>query len=213
VPALQLSQTPFEQAPEEQVWQARPPAPQAAVLLPGMQVVPAQQPPAHEAPSQTQAPATQCSPLPQGAPLPHWQVPAAEQPSVAMASHAVQLAPGAPQLARLRGLHVPLSQQPSGHEAASQAACATSVSVTVTRAPIWSATVCCAPATTVVPARPSTRRRIDVPPSAAGSRIDAVSSPLVRGRGESGRVPGENATAPPVVVPETTSEVSPSVWS
>ncbi len=61
---------------------AVPPEPQYALVLPGSQVVPLQQPPGHEVPSQTQAPITQRCPAWHAAPPPHVQRPLAEQVSV-----------------------------------------------------------------------------------------------------------------------------------
>jgi hypothetical protein len=68
---LQLLQTPFAQPPAVQFWQARPPLPQAALVLPGWQALAEQQPFGQDVPSQTQAPARQCMPAPHGPPLPH----------------------------------------------------------------------------------------------------------------------------------------------
>jgi hypothetical protein len=116
---LQVPQIPFVQPAPEQLWQARPPLPQALSSLPSWQAPPAQHPFGHDVPSQTQAPATQCSPAPHGAPLPHWQVPVAEQLSVVVGSQATQATPPTPQVARPRGTHTPVAQHPAGHEVAS----------------------------------------------------------------------------------------------
>jgi hypothetical protein len=117
---LQLLHTPWLQPPPAQVWQASPPAPQAASLSPGWQALSAQQPFGQLVPSQTQAPPRQRCPLAQGAPLPQAQLPAAEQLSALAGSQLAQAPPGLPQLSRVRALHVPLSQQPSGQDVASQ---------------------------------------------------------------------------------------------
>ena len=55
--------------------QVTPPVPQDALLVPGRQLVPEQQPPGHERLSQTQLPDWQRLPAPQASPLPHWQAP------------------------------------------------------------------------------------------------------------------------------------------
>ncbi|MEO5767706.1 MAG: hypothetical protein ABIS92_05090 [Polyangia bacterium] len=57
------------------------------------------------------------------------------------------------------------------------------------------------------PARPSTRTTTVLPTTAPGSRMTAVSTPEVSGRGCLGRVPGVNAAALPTV-PEKASAVS-----
>ncbi len=54
----QIGQTPAVQVPEPQVVHAAPPAPHAAFVVPGTQLVPWQQP-VHEAGSQTHAPPEQ----------------------------------------------------------------------------------------------------------------------------------------------------------
>lgn len=113
MPALQLSQTPFVQPPTVHIWHASPPAPQAASLVPGRQVVPEQQPVLQLVPSHTQAPFRQRWPLAQAAPVPQTQVPAAEQPSAASASQTLHAAPGAPHASTARGLQIPPAQQPS----------------------------------------------------------------------------------------------------
>jgi hypothetical protein len=101
-----------------QVWQAMPPVPQAAAVLPGMHVVPEQQPAGHDTASQMQAPPKQRRPAPQAAPAPHWQVPAAEQLSAVDGSQATQLLPPEPQVAALAVTQTPLAQQPVGHDCA-----------------------------------------------------------------------------------------------
>ncbi|MEP6652413.1 MAG: hypothetical protein ABJA82_03590 [Myxococcales bacterium] len=69
-------------------------------------------------------------------------------------------------------------------------------------------TGCWSLATTVAPARPSTRSTTVLPATAPGSRMTAVSTPeVVSGRGSLGRVPGANAAVPPTV-PEKASVVS-----
>jgi hypothetical protein len=118
---LQLLQPPWLQPPPAQVWQASPPAPQAASVSPGWQVLPAQQPPGQLVPSQTQAPPTQRCPLAQGAPAPQAQLPAAEQLSARTGSQGTQATPALPQASRVGALHAPAAQQPSAHDAASQA--------------------------------------------------------------------------------------------
>ena len=82
-----------------------------------------------------------------------------------------------------------------------------SVSVTDTSTPASSATDRSPLATTPDAARPSTRRRIDVPASAGDRMIEAVSCPLVSGRGGSGSVPDAKAGLPLPMVPETSSAV------
>ena len=118
---LQLLHTPLLQPPPAQVWQASPPAPQAASVSPAWHRPPAQQPWGQLMPSQTQAPPRQRCPLAQVAPVPQAQLPAAEQPSALAGSQLTQAAPDLPQASRARALHAPPAQQPSGHEVALQA--------------------------------------------------------------------------------------------
>ena len=118
---LQLLHPPWLQPPPAQVWQASPPAPQAASVLPAWQVLPAQQPLGQLVPSQTQAPPRQRCPLAHGAPVPQAQLPAAEQPSARTGSQATQATPALPQASRAGVWHAPAAQQPLAHDAASQA--------------------------------------------------------------------------------------------
>ena len=71
VVGLQSAQAPPAQMRPAQSWQAAPPLPQLLPLVPGRQVLFAQQPLGHEVRSQTQAPAWQRWPAPHGAPGPH----------------------------------------------------------------------------------------------------------------------------------------------
>jgi hypothetical protein len=119
---LQLPQIPFWQPPAGQVWHLSPPVPHAPSVVPSWQLFPEQQPLGQDVPSQMQAPATQRCPAPQGGPLPHWQVPVAEQVSVAAGSHTTQAAPPTPQVARAGVLQAPAAQHPAEHELASQVA-------------------------------------------------------------------------------------------
>lgn len=118
---LQLLHPPWLQPPPAQVWQDKPPAPQAASLSPAWQVSPAQQPLGQLVPSQTQAPPRQRCPLAQGAPFPQAQLPAAEQLSARAGSQTTQASPALPQASRAGVLHTPAAQQPLAHDAASQA--------------------------------------------------------------------------------------------
>jgi len=69
--ASQPAHTPPVQAAPAQFWQAAPPVPQLALLVPARQMVIAQQPPGHEIGSQAQVPFTQRCPARHAAPLPH----------------------------------------------------------------------------------------------------------------------------------------------
>jgi hypothetical protein len=77
-----------------------------------------------------------------------------------------------------------------------QIAGAPRVIVTSTNRPVSITVGTCSLPTIVPSVRPSTRTTIAVPPTMAGRRIAAVSWPLSRGRGESGKVPGANAATP-----------------
>ncbi len=81
----------------------------------------AQQPVGHDTPSQTQVPFRQRCPAKHAATVPQLQTPADEQLSVSSTSQATHVAPGAPHAERDDGVHVAPSQQPSGHDVASQA--------------------------------------------------------------------------------------------
>jgi hypothetical protein len=118
--ALQpLQRPPVQVCPDGQDWQAPPPPPQDAAVLPAMQAPCAQQPVGQEVPSQTQVLATQRCPGAQAAPSPHRQAPNAEQLSE-RASHATQVEPATPQAATDRVEQVAPLQQPLGQEVASQ---------------------------------------------------------------------------------------------
>jgi hypothetical protein len=88
--------------------------------VPGMQVVPEQQPFGHEVASHTQAPPTQRWPAVQAAPLaPQEQVPPARHRS-AVTPHAVHAPPAVPQLATEAAWQALPEQQPPAHETPSQ---------------------------------------------------------------------------------------------
>lgn len=102
-----------------QVVQVPPPEPQLASER-ATQVFPAQQPLAHEVASHTQLPETQTWPEPHAAPAPHAHAPAAVHESAREELHVVQAPPAEPHLANEGETHVAPSQQPLGHEVASQ---------------------------------------------------------------------------------------------
>jgi hypothetical protein len=113
-------QTPFEQlSPPGQVPHSLPPLPQAPPVLPGWQRLAEQQPVGHDVPSQTQTLLRQRWPDAHAAPLPHLHSPADVHES-AVTPHAAQVAPGVPQAESEREVQAPWSQQPSGHDVASQ---------------------------------------------------------------------------------------------
>jgi hypothetical protein len=113
-PAVQLS------ALVPQVVQAAPPAPQLAVEVPVLQVLPLQQP-LQVTPSQTQLPETQCRFEVQALFEPQRHAPADEQLSAVVLLQPVQLAPLVPQLPRVGGLtQLLLLQHPLGQLVASQ---------------------------------------------------------------------------------------------
>lgn len=116
---LQLLQTPPAQGPSPQFWQAPPPLPHIAAAVPGRQLAPEQQPDGHEAPSQTHTPAMQRDPSAQGAPVPQAQVPAGVQ-RLAVMPQRTQALPPMPQLPTARSRQTFPTQQPSGHDVASQ---------------------------------------------------------------------------------------------
>jgi hypothetical protein len=117
---VQPLQTPFVQVPVVQVWQARPPLPQEALLSPATQAPPAQQPTGQLTPSHTQAPSRQRCPEAHAGPAPHRQAPPAQAFAVS-GLQVVQAPPGAPQWLSARGRQKPPAQQPSGQDEASQA--------------------------------------------------------------------------------------------
>ena len=120
VVGLQSAQAPPAQMRPAQSWHAAPPLPQLAPVVPGRQVVPAQQPLGHEVRSHTHAPARQRWPAPHGTPAPHWHAPVAEQRSALPAVQAWQALPLAPQLSTVVGvLQTVPAQQPLAHENAS----------------------------------------------------------------------------------------------
>jgi hypothetical protein len=80
--ALQPLHAPDSQlCPDGHAWQAPPPAPHAEVVLPGMQLLPAQQPFGQKMPLHTHCPLTHCWFGAHSGPEPHLQAPLAEQPS------------------------------------------------------------------------------------------------------------------------------------
>ena len=95
-----------------------PPVPQFPLLVPGMHVVPEQQPFGQEVASHTQLPPTQCLPVMHAGRDPHWQAPVAEQPSAVSALQATHVPPPVPQVAGEEVWQTPLAQQPVGHDVA-----------------------------------------------------------------------------------------------
>jgi hypothetical protein len=91
-----------------------------AVSEAGRQVDPAQQPVGHDVASQTQLPPRQRWPAPQDGPAPQAHEPAAVQWSAVAALQVVQAPPPAPQRASVAETQLVPSQQPVGHEVASQ---------------------------------------------------------------------------------------------
>jgi hypothetical protein len=119
--ALQpLQRPPVHDWSAGQVSQAEPPAPHESGLSPATQAPCAQHPCGQDVPSQTQVLATQRWPRSQAGPLPHRQVPTAEQLSERV-SHATQVAPPTPQVARPRVRQAVPLQHPLAHDATSQA--------------------------------------------------------------------------------------------
>lgn len=124
-PALQAGPAPHRQLPLRQAFaviglhalQLAPPLPQLVVV--GDRHIPwLQHPLGQEAPSQTHVPPAQRCPAAQAGPLPQRHTPEAQESAVA--SHARQAAPPAPQVPTvLPGSQLPLLQQPV-HDAASQ---------------------------------------------------------------------------------------------
>lgn len=96
-----------------------PPEPQFASEW-ARQVLPSQQPLGHEVALHTQLPEAQTCPGPQAGPAPHAHAPAPVQASATVAAHVVQAPPAEPQRARDGETQVAPSQQPVGHEVASQ---------------------------------------------------------------------------------------------
>jgi len=113
-PALQPAHAPPLQACPPQSWQATPPIPHWVPLVPAMQFVPAQQPPAHDVASHTQEPATQRWPETQGATSPHLQVPIVQRS--APTPHTLQAAPPAPHASVAGVRQVLPTQHPAAHD-------------------------------------------------------------------------------------------------
>jgi hypothetical protein len=155
--------------------------------------------------------ATQAAPAtPQVASVRVSHTPAAQQPS----GHELASQPAGGSIWHVGEHPSPAVVLPSSHASigarttpSPQMAGAPRVRVALTIVPRTNATAFCWLATIVPPARPSTRRSTVEPPSSDGRTMLAVSAPLVRGRGGSGSVPGENAGAPADVVPEMASAV------
>lgn len=120
-PALQLAavhpaQTPASQLAAPQLWQAPPPAPQALLVLPGWQVVPAQHPDGHDAALQTHAPPWQTWPAAHAPPPPHRHAPPVQLSAVRPQS--AQAPPIVPHWLKV-AWHWSRSQQPLGQLVAS----------------------------------------------------------------------------------------------
>jgi hypothetical protein len=112
-PALQL-------CPAGQGWQAPPPAPHEAGLVPGRHApFAAQQPSGHERMSHTQPLPMQRWPGRQAAPVPQRQPPAVEQLSASTGSQVTHVDPASPHESTARSRQRPDMQQPLGHELAS----------------------------------------------------------------------------------------------
>jgi hypothetical protein len=84
------------------------------------QASPAQQPLAHAVASQVHPPAEHRCPGAHAGAIPHWQAPDEEHAFASIGSQATQLEPPIPHWSRERGWQVKPSQQPAGHEIASQ---------------------------------------------------------------------------------------------
>jgi two-component system phosphate regulon sensor histidine kinase PhoR len=117
VAALQpLHTPPWQPSPPAQAEQAMPPVPHAAVVVPGWQALPWQQPAGHETPSQTHWPATQWRPAPQAGPAPQVHAPPT-QPSETIAPQATHVAPPPPHAAtEVASTQAPPLQQPPAHD-------------------------------------------------------------------------------------------------
>lgn len=105
-PLLQVSVLPAHDR------QAPPLVPQAPADVPGMQLLPLQQPVGHELGSQTHEPVEQLWPTAQAAPLPQRQAPAGEQLLANVESQVWQAPPSAPQLVSEGVVQIPFRQQP-----------------------------------------------------------------------------------------------------
>jgi hypothetical protein len=114
-----LQRPPSHVSPAGHTSQAPPPTPHDAGLALVWQVPCAQQPVGHEVPSQTQVLPMQRWPTAHAGPPPQRQPPPDEQLS-ARRSQAVQVEPASPHVASDRVSQVVPSQQPLGHEVASQ---------------------------------------------------------------------------------------------
>ena len=120
VAAVQLLHLPAVQpSVAGQTSHALPPAPHELVVSPDKQAPPEQHPLGQEVPSHTQELPMHRWPRAQVAPVPQRQIPVAEQLSARL-SHTAQVEPPLPQVSRERTAHTVPSQQPPGHELASQ---------------------------------------------------------------------------------------------
>jgi hypothetical protein len=103
--------------PPPQLAQTAPPLPHLLSAVPAWHELPLQQP-AQPVASQAHEPPTHVSPAAHGPLAPHWHPRVGEQLSAAT-PQALQVAPGAPQLATDSAWQAPATQQPAGHEDAS----------------------------------------------------------------------------------------------
>jgi hypothetical protein len=104
-----------------QAVQLAPWAPHAASVVPGMHVVPEQQPFGHDAGEQRQLPDAHSWPGAHSGPAPQWHAPSAPQVCARTGSHAEQIPPARPHADALALWQVPPEQQPAAQVAAVQA--------------------------------------------------------------------------------------------
>lgn len=126
-PGAQLAAPPQRHSPPEhpsarvasQVRHAPPIGPQLVAAI-GEHTSPSQQPDVHDEASHTHRPEAHRCPGRHDGPTPQPHAPADEHASARTGSHATQLAPAVPQLARARSWQSAPSQHPDGHDDASQ---------------------------------------------------------------------------------------------
>lgn len=159
--AAQSGHTPPSQLPVAQAEQLDPALPHCAVVLPGRQLFPSQQPLGHVVESQVHAPFKQVWPGPHSAPAPHLHAPPTQR-SAATGSHAAHTPPPLPQRLRLSSTHSPFSQQPLGQLVASQICWAPTFTTTVVSAPARARPSAC-PLPTSAPEPKATTFTVTVP--------------------------------------------------
>jgi hypothetical protein len=193
--SAQSGHTPASQLPCKHAEHAAPAVPHWALVLPGKQLLPSQQPLGQVAALHVQPPLTQVWPGMHSAFEPQRQTPLSQR-SEATGSHAEQLPPPVPQRLRLPSTHSPFSQQPLGQLAASQSRAEVTLTTTVVSAPERARPSAC-PLPTSEPEPRAMTFTVTVPVYDSGSaRRTDCSSPSGSVEAGSGRSMGPRLAAP-----------------